>query len=79
MDSSSLGHASYNGKHEVIEGLIASGRDLGDILNMKGKCWYDGGWKDYTALEIAREFKNTEVVSLLERFIANPALTRHEL
>jgi len=34
---------------------------------------------DYTALEIASEYERTEVVSLLERFLANPALTRHEL
>ena len=32
-----------------------------------------------TALEIASERNKTEVVSLLERFIANPAQTRHEL
>ena len=40
-----------------------------------------GKWigKDYTALEIARMYERTEVVSLLERFIANPAQTRHEV
>jgi len=31
------------------------------------------------ALEIARKKENTEVVSLLERFMANPILTRHEV
>jgi len=73
-----LWYASYYGKHEVIEWLIASGRDLGDIENKKVQEL--GGGEDYTALEIAREFKNkTEVVSVLERFIANPTLTRHEL
>jgi len=36
-----------SGHHEVIEWLIASGRDLGD-LNKKGKSWDDG--KDYNAL-----------------------------
>ena len=73
-----LWYASYYGKHEVIEWLIASGRDLGDIENKKVQEL--GGGEDYTALEIAREFKNkTEVVSVLERFIANPTLTCHEL
>jgi len=43
--------ASWSGHHEVIEWLIASGRDLGDIENKKG-VWDDN---DYTALEIARE------------------------
>ena len=70
-----LWYASYNGKHEVIEWLVASGRDLGDIMNKKGL----GGGKDYTALEIARKEKETEAVSVLERFIANPTLTRHKL
>ena len=68
--------ASSNGNCEVIEWLIASGRDLGDVRNKKGKDWDD---KEYTALEIAGEYERTEVVSLLERFLANPALTRHEL
>jgi len=69
--------ASRDGYREVIEWLIASGRDLGDIKNKKGTCW--GGNEYYTALEIARDFERTEVVSVLERFIDNPALTRHEL
>ena len=56
--------------------LIARGRDLGDIENQKGKHW-DG--KNYSALEIARRNRKTEVVSLLERFIANPAQTRREV
>ena len=60
----------------MVEWLIASGRDLGDVRNKKGKDWDD---KEYTALEIAREYEKTEAVSLLERFIANPALTRLEL
>ena len=60
--------ASRNGHREVIERLIASGRDLGDF-NVKPNC----------ALEIAREFKRTEVAALLERFTVNPAQTRHEL
>ena len=68
--------ASRSGYREVIEWLIASGRDLGDVRNKKGKYWFG---KDYTALEIARENKMSEVVSVQERFVANPALTRHEL
>jgi len=70
-----LWFSSWEGRHEVIECLIASGRDLGDVENRKGK-WIG---KDYTALEIARMYERTEVVSLLERFIANPAQTRHEV
>ena len=71
-----LWNASCNGYYEVIEWLIASGRDLGNIKNKIGKY---GDGKDYTALEIARSRGGTEVVSLLERFMANPTLTRHEL
>ena len=59
----------------MIEWLIASGRDLGDIENKKGKVDYGN---NYTVLEIARENK-TEVVSVLERFLDNPAQTRHEI
>ena len=87
-----LWHASCNGEHEVIGWLIASGRDLGDIKNKKGKYWKDG--EEYTALEIARkkesevlyealeiakEDKWTDVALLLERFMANLSQTRHEL
>ena len=69
--------ASLWGYCDVIEGLIASGRDLGDIMNKKGNHWSDD--KDYTALEIATEYKRTEAVSILERFIANPMLIRYEV
>jgi len=68
--------ASFMGHHEVIECLIASGRDLGDIKNKKGK--YDDG-KDYTVLEIARKYKKREAEFLLQRFMGNPALTRQEI
>ena len=68
--------ASRYGHHEVIEWLVASGRDLGDIENKKGKDW-DG--KEYTALEIASKMNKTEVVPVLERFMANPTQTRYEL
>ena len=70
-----LWNVSWRGHHKVIEWLITSGRDLGDAKNKKGK--YDG--KDYTALEIARKQNKTEVVSVLERFLVNPALTRQEI
>ena len=70
-----LWNASQYGNHEVSEWFVASGRDLGDIKNKKGKDWN----KDYPALEIARKYRKTEVVSVLERFIANPAQTRHEV
>ena len=72
-----LWYASCNERHEVVEWLIASGRDLGDVESKKGKVWENSN--DHTAVEIARENNMTEVVSVLERFIANPAQTRHEL
>ena len=72
-----LWYASRDGHCEVIEWLIASGRDLGDVESKKGKVWENSN--DHTAVEIARENNMTEVVSVLERFIANPAQTRHEL
>ena len=65
---------SYKGSYQNIECLIVSGRDLGD-LNQTGKDWNE----DCSALEIARKKNETEVVSLLERFTANPAQTRHEV
>ena len=70
-----LWHASYWGNHEIIESLIASGRDLGDVKSKKVSV----AGKDYTALEIARESQKIEVVALLERFMANPTQTRHEV
>jgi len=70
-----LWEASYNGEHEVIEWLIASGRDLGDVKNTKWK-YLD---KESTALEIARKMGKNEVVSLLERFIDNATQTRWQL
>jgi len=51
-------------KHDVIEWLIACGRDLGDVKNTKGEYWQDG--EEYSALEIARKIENSEVVALLE-------------
>jgi len=75
MGRTPLWHASSEGNLEVIEWLIASGEDLGDIGHAKGN--WDG--EEYTPLEIARKENMTEAVSVLQRFIANPALTRHEL
>ena len=70
-----LWSAAHNRCCEVVGWLIASGRDLGDVENKKGK-W---GNQDYTAIEIARGEKGAKVVELLERFIANPIQTRHEV
>ena len=76
-ERSPLWQASFKGKHEVIEWLIASGRDLGDVKNKKGRNWRDG--KYYTAVEIARLYGSTKVVYLLENFISDPLQTRHKL
>ena len=46
--------------------------NLGDTKNQKD-------WRGKTALEIVRVNRRTEVVSLLERSMANPAQTRHEV
>jgi len=72
-----LWHASDGGNYEMVEWFIASGRDLGDIKTKKGKSSGDG--KKRSALAIARRQKNTEVVSLLKKFMANPEQTRHEV
>jgi hypothetical protein len=69
-----LWQASRGGHVEVIKWVIASGREIN--LDKKGKR-HDG--KEYTPIEIAREHDNTEVVSLLERFINNQAQTVHEI
>jgi len=54
-----LWNASCRGHIKVIECLIASGRDLADVKNKRGK-WADG--QDYTALEIAIRRDKREVV-----------------
>ena len=66
--------AVYFGHFEVVEWFIASGRCLGDHTK-KGKY----GVGKYTNLEIARKRNQKEGVSLLERFVANPKLTRLEI
>ena len=73
--SSPLWWAAHKGRHEVIKRLMASGRDLGD-LNLKGK---DTVFNSSTAIEIARERHHPEVVLLLERFMADPELSRHQI
>ena len=64
-----LWHASCEGMHEVIERLIASGRDLGDMMNKKGEHW---NGNDYSALEVARKYERTEVVSVLGKIPGQP-------
>jgi len=66
-----LWSASYEGKHEVVEWLMASGRDLGDITHIEG-------YKGTSALKLPETVRR-QIVSLLERFLANPAQTRHEI
>jgi len=72
--STPLWWASHERRLEVVEWFIASGKNLGDVKNTQGKNWYQG-----TAVEIARQFRSTEIVSLLERFISNPSQTRHDV
>ena len=54
----------------MVEWLIASGRDLGDL---------DKEGNGFTALDAARMRGCSEVASLLERFRDDPAHIRHEL
>ena len=56
--------ASCFGNLEVIEWLIASGKDLG-YLNQAGKHWTG---QKYTVLGIAQNYVG--VVAVLERFLA---------
>jgi len=49
--------ASRNGHHEILERLIARSSDLGDLKNKKGKMI----GKDYTALEIARNWRGLKL------------------
>jgi len=69
-----LWHATFFGHLQVVEWLVASGKDLGD-LHQKG----NDGDGEYTPLEIATKMKRTGEVSLLERFLANPVLTRYQV
>jgi len=67
--------AADNCAIEVIEWLIASGRDLGDVSVKKGKL----GTTEFTALDIAKAKKFTEVATLLEKFIATPTFLRQQI
>ena len=64
---------SWGGRVEILKWMIVSGRELN--LDVKGEV--DG--KEYTAIEIASTENEIAVVSLLERFLANPERTRHEI
>ena len=70
--------ASREGHLEIIEWFFASGRDLGDINEQKGK-W---GGNVYTALEMARDFKrkapltNTTPLSAAWFLTADPDTVR---
>ena len=64
---------SFYGNLEVLEWLIASGRDLGD-LNKKGKFVRDGEVST-TSLEIVRKQKWPEMVPVLEKFVVNSVQT----
>jgi len=77
MGRTSLWYAACFGNHEVIEWLIASGRDLEDVMTQTAKM--DQNDRRVTSLEIAEKNRKTEAVSVLQRFIKNPALTRHEV
>ena len=68
--------ASFKGHQGVVEWLLASGRDLGDINSAK-ETPCDG--KEYTALDIAKQSGHTEIAAVLEKFAANPEKTRREL
>jgi hypothetical protein len=72
-----LWRACYHGHLQVIELLIASGRDLGDIKSQRGEL--GDGWENLTTLEIARKNNKLDIVSLLESFITDPKLTRHQV
>ena len=71
--------AAYKGRHRVIEWLVASGRELGDFNSAKGTGFAGTDMESTTAIEIAREKDNFDVEILLERFITDPAQTRHEV
>ena len=68
--------SAARGQLAIMEKLMASGRDLGDIME-KATHWGDG--KEYLVIQVAKRNKKTKVVAVLERFMANPARTRHEL
>ena len=75
-DAPPLLRAARFGRYKVVEWLMASGRDLGD-LSAKGICFQ--GSREYTSLENARKEQRADVVGLLERFRSNQAQTGQEL
>jgi len=84
-----LHFASFQSHVEVIKLLLAHPSINVNLKNDDGETPFPlvvgvtkkGKWrsKGCTALEIARKNQCSEVVSVLERFTANPALTRHEV
>ena len=60
---------------EMLQLLIVSGKNLGDVSLRQRH--FDG--VEYTALEIARKGKKTEVGDLVERFMAQAEKTRFEV
>jgi len=66
-----LWHAAYGGHLDVIKWWIASGREI-DL----GK---PGDVEKTDAIGAAKEFRRTEVVTLLERFKSDATQTRHAM
>ena len=66
--------AAQNGSMGVLQWLIASGRDFGDIENPF--MFRDG--KEYTAAGIAKRERKSAAVALLEAFAEDPTKTRKE-
>ena len=77
MGHTPLWWASCRGYLEIIEWLIASGRNLGDVGSGSRKN-LDGN-TSYTVIGIARKQCHTEIVSLLKRLVDNPAQTRQKI
>jgi len=66
--------AACRGHVAVIEWLIASGRDLGDLLRTG-----EVSGEDFSAEGIARENGFALVATLLENLVANPVMTRQQV
>jgi hypothetical protein len=74
-----LWRASKQGDIEAIKWMIASGKEIKSLDVKATNSGPFGDDQEYTAIEIARKKNKTEVVSLLERFMANSMQTRHEV
>jgi len=59
----------------VIEWLIASGRDIGDVTTTPRENYNC----ESSPLSIAKFHEGREVANLLERFLNNPEQTRHDI